>query len=177
MSKCMEAADFIDQCTQSVWTDEPEDIKLIRWGIIEGGAGTGQQYFTCMVLLETYTLMLGQRLLYPFLMMSESEDFSVEMLKAATKAMICSNFHPTEFLADLGLRQMHEVGERYFEALETVSTKEEYRHLTKAFCTYCNRMHRWVHAIFLWYIGLGAFPQRNWREMQAVADLAERRQA
>lgn len=177
MSNWKETKEFIEQCTQSIWMDEPDDIKLIRWGIIQGGAGTGQQYFTCMVLLETYTLMLGQRLLYPFLMMSEKAEFSVDMLKSTTKAMICSNFHPTEFLADLGLSQMHEVGEQYFSALDSVSTKEEYAQLTGAFCTYCNRMHRWIHAIFPWNIGLGAFPQRDWAEMQRVAEIAQGKQS
>ena len=175
MSKWKEAADYIDQCTQSIWLKEPDDVKLIRWGIIEGGAGTGNQYFTCMVLLETYTLMLGQRLLYPFLMMSQSSEFSVEMLKATTKALICSNFHPTEFLADMGLHQMHEIGERYFEALDTVESKEEYTALTGAFCTYCNRMHRWIHSIFPWNIGLGAFPQRTLSEMSDIVRIANHR--
>ena len=173
MRNWQEAKKFIDECTESIWMGEPDDIKLVRWGIIHGGAGTGHQYFTCMVLLETYTLMLGQRLLYPFLIMSEKPEFSIEMLKTTTKAMICSNFHPTEFLADLGLRQMHLVGEAYFDALEDVSNKEEYFSLTSAFCTYCNRMHRWVHAIFPWNIGLGAFPQRDWKEMQEIASIAQ----
>lgn len=166
-----DAKKFIDSKVDEIWLDEPEDIKLVKWGIIRGGAGTGKQYFTCLVLMETYTLMLGQRLLYSFMLMAKKKELDLNTIKIITRAAIDESFHPTLFLADLGLRDMHTVGESYLSALDYLESKEDYIELTGSFFTFCSRMHRWVHYIFPWNIGLGAFPQRETKEIKEIADI------
>ena len=174
MKSWQQAKDEIEQTIDRIWMEEPEDITLMRWGVTRSGAGTGGQYFTCLVLTHTYTLMLGQRLLTALMLMATKPELDAGRMKIITKAAISESFHPTLFLADLGLPQMNVVGETYLEGLEDVKTTEDYLALTGAFCTYCNRMHRWVHAVFPWNLGLGAFPQRRPDQLAAVAALARR---
>ena len=43
-----DAKQFIDDKVNEIWMTEPDNIKLVKWGIVRGGAGTGNQYFTCL---------------------------------------------------------------------------------------------------------------------------------
>ena len=152
MKSWQQAKDEIEQTIDRIWMEEPEDITLMRWGVTRSGAGTGGQYFTCLVLTHTYTLMLGQRLLTALMLMATKPELDAGRMKIITKAAISESFHPTLFLADLGLPQMNVVGETYLEGLEDVKTTD----------------------IFPWNLGQGAFPQRDPAEMAAVAALAQR---
>lgn len=174
MKSWVDVKAMIDEKIDQIWIDEPDEIKLIRWGIIRGGAGTGNQYFSTMCLLETYTLLLGQRYLYPFLLMADKDSFTLENIKEITRTCIKDSFNPTVFLGDLGLHDIKEIGAAYIEVLDSLETKKDYIELTSAYMTYCTRMHRWVHYIFPWNIGLGAFPQRSPKEMQEIMAIAER---
>ena len=169
-----DAKQFIDDKVNEIWMTEPDNIKLVKWGIVRGGAGTGNQYFTCLVLMETYTLMLGQRLLYPFMLMAKKPELDLNIIRIITRAAIDESFHPTLFLSDLGLSDMHIVGKCYLDALDSLESKEDYIELTGSFFTFCPRLHRWVHYIFPWNIGIGAFPQRDSEEMKEIISIAEK---
>lgn len=160
----------IENAIDLVWLEEPLEVQRIRLGIIEGGAGTGGQYFTNLVFLQTYTLMLGQRILYSLMLVAKKPQTNLEMVRMFTRALMSDSFHPTEFLADLGLHSMHELGTAYLEALDDLQTKEEFMELTGVFMTYATRMHRWIHFIFPWNIGV-LFPQSTTEEYQEIAKM------
>jgi hypothetical protein len=63
---------------------------------------------------------------------------------------------------------MHQIGQMYSDALDTLTTKAEYVELTGAMMTYVVRMHRWVHHIFPWNLGV-AFPHRKPEEVLGIA--------
>jgi Cucumopine synthase C-terminal helical bundle domain len=66
-----EAKAEIDRQVERVWLSEPEEIQKIRWGIIDSGAGTGQQSFTVLVHLEAYLMLVGADVMYRFLKVSQ----------------------------------------------------------------------------------------------------------
>ena len=68
---------------------------------------------------------------------------------------------------------MHELGQAYADSLDSVKTKEEYVEITGAMMTYVIRMHRWIHFIFPWNLGV-AFPHRKPAEITSIAAIASR---
>jgi hypothetical protein len=85
-----------------------------------------------------------------------------------TREFLTGTFNVFEFMTDLGLTNMHELGQAYADSLDGVKTKEEYVELTGAMMTYVIRMHRWIHFVFPWNLGV-AFPQRKPAEIASIA--------
>ncbi|GFG18440.1 hypothetical protein IFM61392_10555 [Aspergillus lentulus] len=137
----LEVKALIEKEIDRVWLAEPIEIQKIRWGVIDSGAGSGEQYFTVLVHLEAYLMV----------------EFLVE------------NFDLFEFMADLGLESMFQIGQLYSNALDTLASKEEYIQLTGAMQTYINRMHRWAYFIFPWHLGV-AFPHRKPAEILSFSN-------
>ncbi|GIJ90378.1 hypothetical protein Asppvi_009332 [Aspergillus pseudoviridinutans] len=164
------AMHVIESQIERVWLQKPEEIEKISWGIIESGAGSGGQCFSVMVHLKSFLLHLGCDVLYRLLKVSQYDDITLRTLIRMTREFIRDNFNTFEMLTDLGLPNMHDIGTMYSNALETLSSKEQYRQLTGALFTYVCRMHRWVHFIFPWNIGV-AFPHRNAKDILSLATL------
>ena len=162
--------DYIESRIDCIWMKEPDDLKLVRWGVILSGAGVGKQSFTCMVNIQAFTMQLGPRVLYPLLNLARRGDFDIGQLKLITTILL-KNHNPFGILGDMGMREMKQIGSMYYTALDQVETLDEYIALTTSLMTYCNRMFRWVYWAFPWNIGIGAFPQRNIEEMQEVVSI------
>jgi hypothetical protein len=158
----------IEAKIDEVWIEEPAEVTLIKWGVNRKKAGSGGQYFATLVQLETYTILLGQRTLYSLMLMASKPEFDLPLVKRLTSAFLGETFNPFEFLGDLGLESVESLGQEYLRTFEQVQTKEEYLELTGALFTYVSRMHRWIHFIFPWNIGM-AFPQRSPEEVRALA--------
>ena len=165
------AAQFLLRA-RAIWAKEPEEITLLRSGVplFPGG----EEMLSRLVLAESETLLLGQRMLYAWLLMARKEAIPLEDVRQLAQAVLAGEDSPLASLERLGLGSIARMGRRYLTALEALGNKEEFIALTGAFCTYCNRMHRWVHAVFPWNLGLGAFPQRRPDQLAAVAALARR---
>jgi hypothetical protein len=163
-----EAKIEIERQIDRVWSAEPNEIQKIRWGIIDSGAGSGSQSFSVLVHLEAYLMLTGADVMYRFLKVSQYPDMELATLTRMTKEFLCGTFNVFEFLEDLGLTDMHQIGQIYADALGTLKTKEEYVALTGAMMTYIIRMHRWIHYIFPWNLGV-AFPHRMPEEVAAIA--------
>lgn len=167
-----EAKAGIENEIERVWLNEPDEIQKIRWGVIDSGAGSGKQSFTVLVHLEAYLMLVGADVMYRFLKVSQYEDMQLPTLVRMTREFLTGTFNVFEFLTDLGLTNMHQVGQTYSDALDTVKTKEEYVEITGAMMTYVIRMHRWIHYIFPWYLGV-SFPHRLPSEVIGMAQLLE----
>jgi hypothetical protein len=163
-----EAKKEIDRQVERVWISEPEEIQKIRWGIIDSGAGSGQQSFSVLVHLEAYLMLVGADVMYRFLKVSQYPDVELPTLIKMTREFLTGTFNVFEFMTDLGLTNMHEVGQMYSDALDQLETKEEYVELTGSMMTYVIRMHRWIHFIFPWNLGV-AFPHRKPQEVAAIS--------
>jgi len=71
-------------------------------------------------------------------------------------------------MEDLSLTRMHELGEKYNQALGLVTPKEEYRDLTGSMHTYIIKLHQWIHLLFPWKLGV-VFPHRSLEEVRSLA--------
>jgi hypothetical protein len=160
----------IERQIDRVWLDEPAEIQKIRWGVIDSGAGSGGQSFSVLVHLEAYLMLVGADVMYRLLRVSRYEDVELPTLVRITREFLTGTFNVFEFMTDLGLTNMHEIGDAYSSALEQLRSKEEYVELTGAMMTYVIRMHRWIHFIFPWNLGV-AFPHRRPEELSAIAAL------
>jgi hypothetical protein len=163
-----EAKERIEKEIDRVWLKEPEEIQKIRWGVIDSGAGTGQQSFTVLVHLEAYLMLVGADVMYRFLKISQYDDIELSTLNRISREFLTGTFNVFEFMTDLGLTNMHQIGQIYSDALDTLTTKDEYVQLTGAMMTYVIRMHRWIHYIFPWNLGV-AFPHRKPAEVASLA--------
>lgn len=155
-----EAKATIEREIDRVWFNEPEEIQKIRWGVIDSGAGTGEQSFTVLVHLEAYMMLVGADVMYRLLKISKYDDMELATLNRMTREFLTGTFNVFEFMTDLGLTNMHQIGQMYSDALDRLVTKEEFVELTGAMMTYVIRMHRWIHFIFPWNLGV-AFPHRK----------------
>jgi Cucumopine synthase C-terminal helical bundle domain len=158
----------IERQIERVWLTEPEEIQKIRWGVIDSGAGSGHQSFSVLVHLEAYLMLVGADVMYRFLKVSQYPDVELATLTRMTKEFLSGTFNVFEFMTDLGLTNMHEIGQAYADSMDTLKTKEEYVQLTGAMMTYVVRMHRWIHFIFPWNLGV-AFPHRKPAEVASIA--------
>jgi Cucumopine synthase C-terminal helical bundle domain len=157
-----EAVTVFETEISRIWTEMPTDVRKIDLGISNTGAGTGGQMFSVLVHAEAYAMMTGADILYRFMKSTQDKDMTVPLLKRMTRDFLLKPFNIPEFMTDLGLENMHKFGDIYVEALETVSTFDEYILLTGALLTYFT--HRWIHYIFPWHLG-PAFPHRDEKEL------------
>ncbi|MBD9492215.1 hypothetical protein [Ensifer sp. ENS11] len=155
-----EAKSIIEKEIDRVWFNEPEEIQKVRWGVIDSGAGSGEQSFSVLVHLEAYLMLVGADVMYRLLKISKYDDMELATLNRMTREFLTGTFNVFEFMTDLGLTNMHQIGQMYSDALDKLETKEEYVELTGAMMTYVIRMHRWIHFIFPWNLGV-AFPHRK----------------
>jgi hypothetical protein len=160
----------IERQIDRVWIEEPAEIQKVQWGIIDSGAGSGSQSFSVLVHLEAYLMLVGADVMYRFLKVSQYPEMDLKTIVKITREFLCGTFNVFEFMTDLGLTNMHEIGQMYADSMDTLETKEEYAELTGAMMTYVIRMHRWVHFIFPWNLGV-AFPHRKPAEVAAIAAL------
>lgn len=165
-----EAKAVIEREIDRVWFNEPEEIQKIRFGVIDSGAGTGEQSFTVLVHLEAYLMLVGADVMYRLLKISKYDDMQLATLNRMTREFLTGTFNVFEFMTDLGLTNMHQIGQMYSDALDRLESKEEFVELTGAMMTYVIRMHRWIHFIFPWNLGV-AFPHRKPAEVLAFSKI------
>lgn len=155
-----------------IWLEEPVEIQKIRWGVIDSGAGSGQQSFSVLVHLEAYLMLVGADVIYRFLKVARYDDMELSTMVKITREFLTGTFNVFEFMTDLGVTHMHEIGQAYSDSLDTLETMDDYIELTGAMQTYVVRMHRWIHFIFPWNLGVG-FPHRLPTEVEAFAKIAK----
>ena len=158
----------IEAETDRIWIDEPLEIQKIRLGVIDTGAGSGGQSFSILVHLEAFLMLFGANVLFRLIRMAHDEVLSLDQMRTTTRLFLQRPFNVFEFLGDMALHDLHRTGDSYLAALDELETLEDYVALTGALMTYVVRLHRWVHFIFPWNIGV-AFPHRTVAELGAFA--------
>lgn len=156
----------LEKETDRIWLDEPLEIEKIRNGVIDTGAGSGGQSFSVLVHIEAFLMIGGCNMLFRLVRMAHNEDLTLDQLRKTTRLMFQKPFNIFEFMGDCGLHDLHRFGTDYFEALDTLETHAQYVTLSGAMFTYIERLHRWIHFIFPWNIGV-AYPHRSVEELTA----------
>lgn len=145
--------------TDRVWNDEPYEITLIRNNVSMTGAGSEGQYFSILVHLESFMMLLGPHAMYRILLLSRDEAFGTYELRQSMIGVLKRPFDQFEFLGDLGLISVHRLGKRFLAVLEDAD-RDEFVAASSAFLTYFNRMYQWIHLVFPWYLG-DQFPKEE----------------
>ncbi|TGV74018.1 hypothetical protein EN788_71360, partial [Mesorhizobium sp. M2D.F.Ca.ET.145.01.1.1] len=95
-------------------------------------AGSGEQSFSVLVHLEAYLMLVGADVMYRLLKISKYEDMQLPTLNRMTREFLTGTFNVFEFMTDLGMTNMHQIGQMYSDALDQLETKEEFVELTGA---------------------------------------------
>ena len=159
--------DEIEEELSKIWIEETAEFRKIRVGLVDSGAGSAGQYFSNLVHLEAYTLLLGQHLIYSALKYADEPDIDLKTLIAITHESTGGTFDSFEFLGDLGLQTLHRLGEKYLAVLPSLENKEQFKELTGSLLSYTTRCHRWMHLYFPWGLGV-VFPKPHGVELQVA---------
>ncbi len=154
-----------------IWLEEPLEIQKIRLGVIDTGAGSGSQSFSILVHLEAFLMLFGANVLFRLIRMANDQDFTLDQMRQTTRLFLHQPFNVFEFLGDMALHDLHRIGNEYVAALDELETITDYIALTGTMMTYVIRLHRWIHFVFPWNLGV-AFPHRSVAELAAFTELA-----
>jgi Cucumopine synthase C-terminal helical bundle domain len=140
----------VDNRTQSIWLEEPDEIKKLRMGTGENGAGSYGQYFTTYVFVDGEVRALGYLCYGSILSALSDEEYALHHIRGMAKRLlpVCA-----EFLGYCGLESLWNFTQRYLEAIEECEAREEIRELTRSMMFYVNRMHGWLHFYAPWGLG------------------------
>lgn len=150
---------LIEKETEAVWLEEPEEFRKIRLGVIESGAGTGNQSFSVLVHLEAYLMMDGADIIFRILQLTQDATTTTPQIRDITRLFLSKTFNHFIFLVDLGLPTLRHISDEYDRALDEIDNKDDYVELTSLLLVFITRMHRWIHLIFPWHLGKH-FPHR-----------------
>lgn len=131
---------------------EPDDIQRIRLGATGALAGREKTALQPAVILQGFLATLGPHVITRLMIISRYDDVSPSLMVRMTREFLTRTFNMFEFLADVGLTRLHDVGQLYDRALDSVETLDEYREITDAMRTLVLLLFRWVHLVFPWYL-------------------------
>ena len=148
----------IDTETKSIWSTESEDITRLRMGICQNKAGSFGQYFSTLVFALTYTLALGEHVVYGLVKGADNDKVPLEALKELTKEHFVVGFRAPMFVGYVLAPKAETFAEEIIAVLDTVETREDFKALLGSYFTYQNILHWWLHVYFPWSLG-GVFEQ------------------
>jgi len=155
--------------TNKIWVEEPLEIKKLRLGITDTGAGTYNQYFSTLVFVDGDIRALGCYCANGLARSADLESTTLEQLKDQV-----SIFMPisAKFLGYCGLKTVWRFTQDVMDCLPSVQTKDEFRTLFGALSMFIMRLHIWVHNFFPWELGI-LFPQRNKEELNSLLKMID----
>jgi hypothetical protein len=162
-----ELTDKIIAETDRIWLHEPDEVKRLRLGLIESGAGIDNQCFTTMVFVDGELRDLGAYIFWSLINVAEDQIFSLDHCKKLYRVIVPVGAGFLGFCGFEKLRAFHTEMEKTVDRLET---KEEFREIVAALYTYVNRLHYWVHHMFPWHLGY-SYPQRKPEDLQDMLKL------
>ena len=169
MKQVDEMVSEIRQETDRIWMEEPLELRKIRLGFIDSGAGSYGQYFTTLVFVDGEVRALGYLCLGSLVQLCEDSSLDISHLKtmASTLLPVCA-----EFLGYCGLEKLWDFHKRFLALLEEDITREDFKELVRALALYVNRLHGWIHFYFPW--GLGSeFRLKTKQEIEELKQLIE----
>ncbi len=159
----------IDAETRRIWLQEPDEVKKLRLGLVESGAGSYGQYFTTFDFAHHEVRTFGCTSLYGILKVADVPGFSLDQLKAMLRI-----FAPVsaEFIGYCGLETVWAFTKRTLDLLDTLDSSEEFIELVASLARYVNKIMSWTHHYFPWGIGV-LFPQKTAEDINDFRRLAK----
>jgi hypothetical protein len=154
----------VEEETNRIWLEEPLEIKNLRLGIIDTGAGTYNQYFSTLVFVDGDIRALGCYCANGLARSADLESTTLEQLKDQV-----SIFMPisAKFLGYCGLKTVWRFTQDVIDSLPSIETKDEFRTLLGALAIFLARLHIWVHNFFPWELGI-LFPMKEKSELSKL---------
>jgi hypothetical protein len=140
----------INDETQRIWIDPPEELLDIHAGRIKSRAGSRDQYFTTMLFVNGEQRPFGYGALGGLVRSCFNTNVSLDALKQLSANFIKT---PAEFLGYCGLDKQWAFTQRTLAVLKEVETKEDFVTLMSALGTYANCLNGWNLHYFPWQHG------------------------
>lgn len=142
-----------------IWLDEPDEVKKLRMGFINSGAGSYGQYFTTFVFVDGEVRALGYLCYTTILDLLRDPKFEMDHIRKTARSMlpVCA-----EFLGYCGFKNIWDFTRRFLGLLDKSESKDVLSELVRSLVLYVNRMHGWVHFYFPW--GMGAQNRKKTQE-------------
>lgn len=169
MSEAMQLKKEIDEEIQKIWLKEPDEVKKIRMGIIDSGAGAYGQYFTTLMFVDGESRALGYLALGSIYNAVRDPVFEFTHIYKLSRLLlpVCG-----EFLGYCGLNKLWEFVRRYLEIMEKIDSREELKALVGSLMVYANRTYGWFRFMGPW--GLGTqFRIKTREEVQELQRLSK----
>ncbi len=160
----------IETETTRIWSEESDDITRLRMGIVPGQAGSFGQYFSTLVFALTYTLALGEHVIYGLVKGADNEKITLQSLKELTREHFVVGFRAPMFVGYVLAPKAETFAEDIVAALDTVATPADFKALLGSYFTYLNILHWWLHVYFPWSLG-GVFEQVDSTRVSALQRL------
>lgn len=141
-----------------IWSHEPDDVMRLRLGIVPTEAGSFGQYFSTLVFALTYSLTLGEHVVYGLVKGADNPKVPLEALKELTREHFGAGFEAPSFLGYVLAPKAYDFANDILAALDTVENREDFKALLGSYFTYLNILHWWLHIYFPWHLG-NAYPQ------------------
>ena len=150
MSEAMQLKKEIDEEIKAIWLEEPDEVKKLRMGVIDSGAGSYGQYFTTYFFADGEVRALGYLALTTVLSAIGDPEFELSHIYRMSRMLlpVCA-----EFLGYCGLNKLWEFVRRYLDIMEKVDSREELEELVRSLVLYVNCIHGWVHFYAPWGLG------------------------
>lgn len=140
----------VEREIERIWLEEPEEIKKLRLGFIDSGAGSYGQYFTTFVFVDGEIRALGYLCYTGILNAINDPDFDLKQIQKMARIFIpvCSHF-----LGYCGLEKVWEFSQRFLDLTERAEKKDDLNKVVRTLVLYMNRMHGWIHFYLPWATG------------------------
>lgn len=142
----------LERETDRISIECPDEIKRFHYGIIshsEAGKRSFNQYFGHFVHLYGFYFSYCSSVLPIILSLAMDERFGLEQLKELFR-----RHAPVGPMIQYGGQEsLGKYSEKCLAALDTLTSKEEFILLLKAWNAYVSRLYWWVHWYFPWGIG------------------------
>ncbi len=152
----------IEAETERIRLQEPDEVKKIRLGLIESGAGSYGQYFTTYDFVHHEVRAFGCYNLYGILKAAELPGFTLDQLKALLRIYAPVS---AEFIGYCGLQTIWDFTKRTLDILDTIESEDDFLGLIASLTRYVNQVMSWTHHYFPWGIGV-LFPQRTKEDLE-----------
>jgi len=152
----LEAKQELEKRTLEVFEDCPDEIKRFHYGIIthsDAGKHSLNQYFGHWVHAYAHFMLYAKDMLNTVRRLTADPDYDLPQLRK----LLCDISKPhgehTLLVEYGGQQHLGDAIDLTLEALDTVTTKDEFTELVSALQSYASRLYWWFHWYFPWGVG------------------------
>ena len=165
-----EVKNHIEDEIDSIWWNEPDEIKKSKLGIYKSGAGAYDQYLGCLYYLNGDLLTLAYETAQPLMQdVLEDPSFTLDHCKTLWQSL---NMNKCELLAWLNFETVFTFAKDMVDSFESINTKEELEDLLWSWNNYINRLQEWAFFTFPWELS-SFFSKKKNAEIEELVRLSK----